>query len=218
MPVEERRALARDLDHLKRYPDDPRNERDSKTGRQALDKKKKAALTRKQMEKAKEAMSKGDPEKALFYVEMASFIDPQSRQFDETRQQATKALRDLDDARKITLAARPEARSSAEQQTDVKRLLEALSLRDSNHLQRVAIDIEKKYQGKAVGRCRSRRRIGRAGDERLARSGQKSSRTDGPVRRRTPKPKNAPRLYCKVRNTICSRRSMKRAPIDNCNR
>jgi hypothetical protein len=25
MPVEERRALARDLDHLKRYPDDPRN-------------------------------------------------------------------------------------------------------------------------------------------------------------------------------------------------
>ena len=149
MSVEERRALARDLDHLKRYPDDPRNSVIRKQV-EALDKKKKAALTRKQMEKAKEAMNKGDPEKALFYVEMASFIDPQSRQFDETRQQATKSLRDLDDARKKTLVARPEAKASAEQQGDVKRLLEALSLRDSNHLQRVAIDTEKKYQGKPL--------------------------------------------------------------------
>lgn len=149
MPVEERRALARDLDHLKRYPDHPRNSVIRKQV-EALDKKKKDALTRKQMEKAKEALGKGDPEKALFYVEMASFIDPQSRQFDETLQQATKALRDLDDARKKTLAARPEARTSAAQQTDVKRLLDALSLRDSNLLQRVAIDTEKKYQGKPL--------------------------------------------------------------------
>jgi hypothetical protein len=149
MPVEERRALARDLDHLKRYPDDPRNSVIRKQV-EALDKKKKDALTRKQIEKAKEALGKGDAEKALFYVEMASFIDPQSRQFDETRQQATKALRDLDDARKKTLAARPEAKMSAAQQADVKGLLQALSLRDSNHLQRVAIDTEKKYQGKPL--------------------------------------------------------------------
>jgi hypothetical protein len=149
MPVEERRALARDLDHLKRYPDDPRNGTIRKQV-EALDKKKKAALTGKQMEKAKEAMNKDDPEKALFYIEMASFIDPQSRQFDEIRGQATKALRDLDEARKKTLAARPEANTSVEQQADVKRLLEALSLRDSNHLQRVAIDTEKKYQGKPL--------------------------------------------------------------------
>ena len=149
MPVEERRALARDLDHLKRYPDDPRNSVIRKQV-EALDKKKKDALTRKQIEKAKEALGKGDAEKALFYVEMASFIDPQSRQFDETRQQATKALRDLDDARKKTLAARPEVKMSAAQQADVKGLLQALSLRDSNHLQRVAIDTEKKYQGKPL--------------------------------------------------------------------
>ena len=149
MPVEERRALARDLDHLKRYPDDPRNGAIRKQV-EALEKKKKAALTRKQMEKAKEALDKGDPEAALFYAEMASFIDPQSRQFDETRRQATKALRDLDDARKKTLSARPEAMAGDEQQADVKRLLEALSLRDSNHLQRVAIDTEKKYQGKPL--------------------------------------------------------------------
>ena len=149
MPVEERRALARDLDHLKRYPDDPRNEAIRKQI-EALDQKKKEALTRKQMAKAKEALDKGDPEKALFFVDMASFIDPQSKQFDETRRHAAKAIGDLADARKKALAAKPEPWASAEQQTDVKRLLEALSLRDSNHLQRVAIDTEKKYQGKPL--------------------------------------------------------------------
>ena len=149
MPIEERRALARDLDHLKRYPDDPRNAAIRKQV-EALDKKKKEALTRKQSEKAKEALDKGDPEKALFFVEMASFIDPQSKQFDDTRRAATKAVRDIDDARKKALAAKAEAPAGAEQQTDVKRLLEALSLRDSNHLQRVAIDTEKKYQGKPL--------------------------------------------------------------------
>ena len=149
MPVEERRALARDLDHLKRFPDDPRNAVIRKQI-EALEKKKKTALTRKQMERAKEAFDKGDPEKALFYVEMALLIEPQSRQIDETRRQATKALSELDHARNRTLAARPEAAASAAQQADVKQLLEALSLRDSNHLQRVAIDTEKKYQGKPL--------------------------------------------------------------------
>ena len=149
MPVEERRALARDLDHLKRFPDDPRNAVIRKQI-EALEKKKKTALTRKQMERAKEAFDKGDPEKALFYVEMALLIEPQSGQIDETRRQATKALSELDHARNRTLAARPEAAASAAQQADVKQLLEALSLRDSNHLQRVAIDTEKKYQGKPL--------------------------------------------------------------------
>ena len=149
MPIEERRALARDLDHLKRYPDDPRNAAMRKQV-ERLDKKKKEALTRKQVEKAKEALNKNDPETALFYVEMASLIEPQTRQFDEIRSQATKALHDLDDARKKTLAARAQPKTSDEQQADVKRLLEALSLRDSNYLQRVAIDTEKKYQGKPL--------------------------------------------------------------------
>jgi hypothetical protein len=149
MPIEERRALARDLDHLKRFPDDPRNAAIRKQV-ESLDKKKRAALTRKQMAKADEALAKGEAEKALFYVEMASLIEPQSKQFEETRRRATKALRDLEDARKSALAARPEPNAGAEQQADVNRLLEALSLRDSNHLQRVAIDMEKKYQGKPL--------------------------------------------------------------------
>ncbi|MGE5219549.1 MAG: hypothetical protein ACM3SP_21320 [Chloroflexota bacterium] len=149
MPIEERRALARDLDQLKRFPEDPRN---AEVRRQVetLDKKKKDALTRKQIAKADEALSKGDPEKALFFVELATYIDPQSKAFDKIRQRATQALRELDEARQKTLVARPEAKVSAEQQADVKLLLEALTLRDSNHLQRVAIDTEKKYSGKSL--------------------------------------------------------------------
>jgi hypothetical protein len=149
MPIEERRALARDLDHLKRYPDDPRNLAIRKRV-DALDKKKKEALVRKQAEKAKEALAKNDPQTALFYAELGSFIDPQSRQFDQTRAQAAKAIGDLEEARNKTLVARSEPKTNAEQQADIKRLLEALSLRDSNHLQRVAIDTEKKYQGKPL--------------------------------------------------------------------
>ena len=149
MPVEERRALARDLDHLKRYPDDPRNVAIRKQV-ESLDKKKRAALTRKQMEKANEALAKGEAEKALFYVEMASFIEPPSKQFEEIRQQASKLLQSLESARRVSLTAGQEPQVSPEQQADVKRLLEALSLRDSNHLQRVAIDTEKKYQGKPL--------------------------------------------------------------------
>lgn len=149
MPIEERRALARDLDHLKRFPDDPRNA-EIRRQVEALDQKKKDALTRKQIAKAEEALSKGDPENALFFIELATYIDPQSKAFDGIRQRATQALRGLDEARKKTLVARPESKAGVEQQADVKQLLEALTLRDSNHLQRVAIDTEKKYLGKPL--------------------------------------------------------------------
>jgi hypothetical protein len=149
MAIEERRALARDLDHMKRYPDDPRNAALAKQIEQ-LDKKKKLALTRKQMDKAKEAFAKNDLEKAQFHLDLASIIDPQSRDVDELRQQVTKAQRELEGARNKSLTARAEAPASAEQKSDVARLLEALTLRDSNHLQRVAIDTEKKYLGKPL--------------------------------------------------------------------
>lgn len=149
MPVEERRALARDLDHLKRFPDDPRNAEIRKQV-ESLEQKKKDALTRKQIAKAEEALSKNDPEKALFFIDVASFIDPQSKAFDAIRQRANKMLGELDQARQKALAAQPEARTSAEQHADVKQLLEALSLRDSNHLQRVAIDLDRKYAGKPL--------------------------------------------------------------------
>jgi hypothetical protein len=149
MPVEERRALARDLAHLKRFPDDPRN-REILKQVETLDKKKKTALVRKQLDKAKEANGKGDFERALFHAEIASFLEPQSRDVDELRRQTAKALDAIEAARQKSLAALPENQAGAEQRKDVKTLLEALSLRDSNQIQRVAIDVEKKYRGKPL--------------------------------------------------------------------
>jgi hypothetical protein len=149
MAVEERRALARDLDHLKRFPDDPRNAALVKQV-EALDKKKKSALAAKQIASANESLAKGDFSRALFHAELASFLDGQSKDADNIRQQAEKALSQNDIARQQSLAAAVEAKTSVEHQADVARLLQALSLRDSNQIQRVAVDLDRKYQGKAL--------------------------------------------------------------------
>jgi hypothetical protein len=149
MPIEERRALARNLDHLKRFPDHPRNATILKEVG-TLDKKKKSALARKQIDKAKDALSKSDFDKALFHSDVASFLEPQSKDANEIRAQATKSLRQLEEAKKKSLTARPEPKSSAEQRGDIKQLLQALTLRDSNQIQRLAIDMEKKYSGKPL--------------------------------------------------------------------
>jgi hypothetical protein len=146
MPIEERRALARDLDHLKRNPDDPRAATIRKQA-EALDKKKKAALVRKQLDKAKEAFGKNDLDRASFHLDLASFIDPEARNGEELRQRVNKATTTIDAARKKSLSARAEKPANAEQQADISHLLEVLSLRDSNQIQRVAIDTEKKYPG-----------------------------------------------------------------------
>ena len=149
MPVEERRALARDLEHLKRFPDDPRNAEILKQV-QALEKKKKSALVRKQIDTANEAANKGDAEKALFHSELASFLEPDSRAAEKIRQQAKKSLQDQDEGRNKALAAASNRQAGAEQQDDVKQLLQALTLRDANQIQRLAIDTEKKYRGKPL--------------------------------------------------------------------
>src|SRR4030095_6195754 len=115
-----------------------------------LEKKKKSALIRKQIDKAKDALNKSDFDKALFHSDIASFLDPQSKDADDIRAEAKKSLHHLEEARKKSLTALSEPRSSGEQQTDVKQLLQALSLRDSNQIQRLAIDIEKKYKGKPL--------------------------------------------------------------------
>lgn len=149
MPIEERRALARDLDHLKRFPDDPRNGAIKKQAEQ-LDKKKKAALVRKQIDRAKEALAKNDLDRALFHLDLAALIEPESKDATELRGKVTKAMSEMDVARQKSLVARAESPASDEQRADVDRLLEALSLRDSNQLQRVAIDTEKKYLGTSL--------------------------------------------------------------------
>src|SRR5262245_45855080 len=115
MPAQERRALARNLDHLKRYPDGPRNAAIIKEI-ESLDKKKKAALVRKQLEKAKEALAKRDFDRALFHAEMASFIDEQSKDADKIRQQAQTGLQQAEMARQTSLEAAAESKVGIEQQ------------------------------------------------------------------------------------------------------
>ncbi|HEX5606030.1 MAG TPA: hypothetical protein VFY96_05915, partial [Candidatus Binatia bacterium] len=146
MSIEERRALARDLEHLNRFPDDPRNAPIKKQIEQ-LEKKKKTALLRKQIDRAKEAWGIGDFDRALFHLDLAAFIEPESKDSTELREKVTKAIKDTDAARQKSLVAQAESPASDEQHADVKRLLEALSLRDSNQLQRIAIETEKKYLG-----------------------------------------------------------------------
>lgn len=150
MPIQERRALARDLEHLKRFPDDPRNNEIKKQVEQ-LDKKKKEALVRKQIDRAKEALAKSDFDRALFHLDMAALIEPESKDRTELREKAAKAMRDVDVARQQSLLARGESAATEEQRIDVERLLEALSLRDSGQLERLAIDTEKKHAGTDLG-------------------------------------------------------------------
>src|SRR5215472_7742110 len=145
MPIEERRALARDLDHLKRYPDDPRNAEILKHV-EALDKNKRNALVRKQLSKAKEALQKGEFEKAQFYAELASFMDPESPEVVKALKETTLRLEEKEQSRKSGLAAAEEAVKPA-QQEDIQRLLQALSLRDVHQIERLAVDIDTKYRG-----------------------------------------------------------------------
>ena len=146
MPMDERRALARDLDHLKRYPNDPQNaEVLKRVGK--LDKNKRDALVKKQLTKAGEASGKGDFERARFYVDLASFLDPQSRDVEKALQQVNKSLAEQEQSKKTALTTTMEPAKPAEQEQDIQRLLQALSLRDSNQLERLAVDLDKKYRG-----------------------------------------------------------------------
>ncbi|MBI2531226.1 MAG: hypothetical protein HYW03_03285 [Deltaproteobacteria bacterium] len=146
MPIEERRALARDLDFLKRFPDDPRSAEIRKRA-ESLDKKKAATLAQKQLAKADEALAKGESDKALFHAELASFFDPQSRDAQKALERTTKLSKERDERQGKALAATEEPRAPAERDDDVKRLLQALSLRDAHQVERVAVDIDKKYPG-----------------------------------------------------------------------
>jgi hypothetical protein len=149
MPVEERRALARDLDHLKRYPDDPANTEIEKRV-EALDKRKRSALAKKQIDKVHAASKKGDLDTALFHAELALFIDPQSQDAEKLLRETLVLFHKQQEGRKNALAAAQEGNRPSEQQRDVNRLLEALSLRDANEVERLAVDLEKKYRGKPL--------------------------------------------------------------------
>ena len=149
MSVEERRALARHIDHLKRYPNDPRNKKIMKEIEE-LEKKKTAALVRKQLDHSKQAGQRGDKDKALFYAEIASYLDPQSKIAQAELQKLSKSYLEQLEQQNKGLSAQAEKSSSTEQQKDVEQLLHALSLRDQQQIVQQAAILEKKYAGKPL--------------------------------------------------------------------
>ena len=149
MSVEERRALARHMDHLKRYPNDPRNSKIVKEI-EALAKKKTAALIRKQLDHSKQAAQKGDIDKALFYAEVASYLDGRSKIAQVELQKLSKSYLQQMERQNHGLSAQAEKAASAEQQDDVEELLQALSLRNQQQIADQAANLEKKYAGKPL--------------------------------------------------------------------
>jgi len=150
MSIEERRALSRHLEHLKRFPEDPRNAEILKQV-EGIEGKKKSVLVKKQLNKGNEALDKGELERAFFYYEVASFIDPLSKPAERALQKATKLLAEQQVIKKKGLVSGSEKSLSADQEPDVRALLSALSLRDPAQIERASIHLEKKHRGKPLG-------------------------------------------------------------------
>jgi hypothetical protein len=150
MPIEERRALARELDHLKRFPEDPRNE-ELRARIEKRDKRKRSALARKQISQARQAAKKGDLEAASFHAELALYFDPESRDAKAVLTQALKGFAARDAAANNRAVAQVEPQRDGGEDTDVENLLVALSLRDANKIERLAVDLDRKYQRQPLG-------------------------------------------------------------------
>src|SRR4029077_13359252 len=142
--------LARDLEHLKRFPNDPRNAEVLKQV-QGIEEKKKSVLIKKQLAKGDEALAKGELEKALFYYEMASFIDPKSMTAKKAWQKANQLHQEEQEARKKGLASGSKWSLPTDQERDIGDLLSALTLRDPTLIERYSIAVEKRHHGNPLG-------------------------------------------------------------------
>jgi hypothetical protein len=147
MSIEERRALALLHEHLKRYPDDPKNPV-VRNQIDAMEKKKRAVLAQKQVEKAEEALGKKDVLKAEFYYRAAAAIDPLSQAAEAGLERIKKHTQaEAQDTKKALQVARPPAGQSAAENRDMSGLIYALTLRDGPKIQSEASALENKYRG-----------------------------------------------------------------------
>jgi tetratricopeptide (TPR) repeat protein len=108
-------------------------------------------LVKKQLARGDEALSKGELERALFYYETASFIDPESKSAGKAVQKATQLYRQHEESRNKGLASGKEGSFSSDQEQDVEQLLKALTLRDPALIERQSIDVERKHHGRPLG-------------------------------------------------------------------
>ena len=152
MSIEERKALARYLEHLKRYPNHPRNPEIQKHVK-ALEKKKKRVLVQKQIEKAEEAIDKGDLTRAEFYYEIVSLIDPLSPEVGEGLEQLRKLLqKQAEESEKGLSAAASQSHENVNpaEERDLEELLYALTLRDPDQIEAQATALKEKYRGEPL--------------------------------------------------------------------
>ena len=151
MPIEERRALALLYEHLRRYPDEPKNAEVRKQI-EALEKKKRRALVQQQIDKAEEAIDKKEPGKARFHYAAAVFIDPLSRDVEAGQERLRKRLQEEEQAQKKALAvvAPPSAQGAKTDDAELKGLLYALALRDPQRIEAQAKTLEQQHQGKPL--------------------------------------------------------------------
>jgi hypothetical protein len=150
MPIEERRALALLVEHVRRYPDDPKNPEIRKQI-EALEQKKKRFLAEKQIDKAAEAIKKKDFSKAEFHYEVAAAIDPLSRPAEAGLAKLKERAQAEEQERKKALALAtppPRQTAGAPEDRDMRDLLNALALRDAETIQSHAAELEKKHRGK----------------------------------------------------------------------
>ncbi|MGH7830135.1 MAG: hypothetical protein ACREP8_08140, partial [Candidatus Binatia bacterium] len=150
MPVEERKALALYLEHLKRYPDDPGNGEVEKRV-EALEKKKKAVLVRRQIDKAEEEIAKGELERGAFLYAVAASIDPLSPEVKAGSAKLSKSMEQKEEAAKkgLEVAAAP-VHPGASEDREIGELLQALTLRDMEQIQAKAREMERKHRGKPL--------------------------------------------------------------------
>lgn len=152
MSVEERKALTLYLEHLKRYPNDPKNGELQKLV-ETLEKKKKRALVRKQIEKAEEAKRKKELIRAAFHYEMGALIDPFSREVEEGLEQLRKSFRQQEEESRKGLSVatdQPHKVKNPPEDQDLSGLLYALTLRDQEQIETQAAALKEKYRGEPL--------------------------------------------------------------------
>ncbi len=128
MPIEERRALSLYREHLRRYPDYPRNQEIEKRVAE-LEKKQKRTLIQKEIEKAQEELARGELEGARFHLDVAALIDPAAPKLKERQEEIEKRSRRLEEERRKALSVDSSGRTHP-QDSEATGLLYALTLRD----------------------------------------------------------------------------------------
>ena len=153
MSIEERKALALYRSYLKRYPESPQSEQIQKQI-EALEKRKQTVVVQKRLEKAEEAVGKGELSRAEFQYEMAALIDPQSSQVKKGLEKLRERIRQQEQSRQRALSVSNEGTSRVvepEDQRAFNELLHALAVREPGRIEAVAKAVEENNRGRPLG-------------------------------------------------------------------